>query len=159
MFWYFWWEVKVCFLTKFCSKGFKWLFEACCVKEDIDWFCVFDSTSENKRRNRVTVKNDSTQAWTGGFLRDWQMWQPLPIGTYRIAKFWSFGISGQMACVRSFHHRNPNCYKKSRFIEIRVFNNCFSWTPWIILVNFSSWQRKGKYLFQSGHCCQPRNVF
>ena len=138
---------------------------SCCSRErnyDLIFFIDFsplDSTSENKRRNCISVKSDSTQAWTGGFLRDWQMGQPLHIGTYRIAKFWSFGISGQMACVRSFHHCNPNCYKKSGFIEIRGFNICFSWTSWIILINCSSWQRKGRYIFQSGHCCQPRNVF
>ena len=38
---------KYVFLTKFCLKGLKGLFEASCVKEDIDWFCVLDSTSEN----------------------------------------------------------------------------------------------------------------
>ena len=62
MFCYFCGEEKICFLTKFCSKGFKWLFEASFVKEDIRWFCVFDSTSENKQSNRITVKKDSTQA-------------------------------------------------------------------------------------------------
>ena len=49
-------EGKVCFLKKFRSVDFKWLFEASCVKEDIVWFRVFDSTSENKRRNRITVE-------------------------------------------------------------------------------------------------------
>ena len=34
------------FLAKFCSKG---LIGASCVKEDFDWFCVFYSTSENKK--------------------------------------------------------------------------------------------------------------
>ena len=38
---------KCVFLTKFWSKGLKRLFEASCVKEDVDWFCVLDSTSEN----------------------------------------------------------------------------------------------------------------
>ena len=32
------------------------MFEASCVKEDIVWFRVSDSTSENKRRNRITVE-------------------------------------------------------------------------------------------------------
>ena len=36
-------------------------------------FSASDSTSENKRINCITVKSDSTQASTGGFLRDWQM--------------------------------------------------------------------------------------
>ena len=49
-------EGKVCSLKKFRSVGFKWLFEVSCVKEDIVWFRVFDSTSENKRRNRITVE-------------------------------------------------------------------------------------------------------
>ena len=40
------------FLAKLCSKG---LIGASCVKEDIDWYCVFDSTSENKKNNRITV--------------------------------------------------------------------------------------------------------
>ena len=44
------------FFKKFCSVRFKWLFEASCVKEDIVWFRVFDSTSENKQRNRITVE-------------------------------------------------------------------------------------------------------
>ena len=47
---------KSMFLKKFRSVGFKWLFEASCVTEDIFWFRVFDSTSENKRRNRITVE-------------------------------------------------------------------------------------------------------
>ena len=38
---------KYVFLTKFCLKGLKRLFEASCVEEDIDWFCVLDSTSKN----------------------------------------------------------------------------------------------------------------
>ena len=49
-------EGKLCFFKKNCSVGFKWLFEASCVKEDLVWFRVFDSTSENKRRNRITVE-------------------------------------------------------------------------------------------------------
>ena len=49
-------EGKKCFFKKFRSVGFKWLFEASCVKEDLVWFRVFDSTSENKRRNRITVE-------------------------------------------------------------------------------------------------------
>ena len=44
MFWYFCGEGKVCLLTKFCSQGFMWLFEASFVEEDIDCFCGFDST-------------------------------------------------------------------------------------------------------------------
>ena len=47
---------KRIFFKKICSVGFKWLFEASCVKEDIVWFRVFDSTSENKQRNRITVE-------------------------------------------------------------------------------------------------------
>ena len=61
------------FFEKFCSKGFKWLFEASCVEEDIGCFLVFDSTSENKRRNRITVKKMISQACTGGLLGDSQM--------------------------------------------------------------------------------------
>ena len=56
------------FFEKFCSKGFKWLFEASCVEEDIGCFLVFDSTSENKRRNRITVKKKD---FTGLY------WRPL----------------------------------------------------------------------------------
>ena len=75
MFCYFCGEEKICFLTKFCSKGFKWLFEASFVKEDIRWFCVFDSTSENKQSNRITVKKrfHTGSYRIGGLVRDSQM--------------------------------------------------------------------------------------
>ena len=56
----------------FCSKCFKWLFEASCVEEDNDWFCIFDSTSENKRWNRITVEKLIPQACTEGLLGDSQ---------------------------------------------------------------------------------------
>ena len=65
---------KSMFFKKISLSRFQELFEASFVKEDIVWFRVFDSTSENKRRNRITKeKNDSIQVCTRGLLRDSQM--------------------------------------------------------------------------------------
>ena len=73
MFRFFCGDGKLSFLTKLCSKGFKCLFGASCVKEDIDWFCVFDSTSENKKKNLIAVKKMIAHRLEWGPLRDSQM--------------------------------------------------------------------------------------